>query len=33
MLPDFLLVGAGKAGTTSLYHGLRQHPEIYMPAI
>ncbi len=28
--PNFFLIGAGKAGTTSLYHYLRQHPEIYM---
>jgi Sulfotransferase domain len=25
MLPDFIIVGAQKAGTTSLYHLLRQH--------
>ena len=31
-LPNFLLIGAMKAGTTSLYHYLRDHPEIYMPA-
>ncbi len=30
-LPDFLIVGALKCGTTSLYHYLRQHPQIYMP--
>jgi hypothetical protein len=29
-LPNFFLVGAPKAGTTSLYHYLDQHPEIYM---
>ena len=33
MLPNFLLIGTAKAGTTSLYHYLRQHPEIYMPAV
>jgi sulfotransferase family protein len=32
-LPDFFLVGAAKAGTTSLYHYLRQHPEIYMSPV
>jgi hypothetical protein len=32
-LPDFLIVGAGKSGTTSLYHYLRQHPQIFMPEI
>jgi hypothetical protein len=28
--PNFFLIGAGKAGTTSLYYYLRQHPEVYM---
>jgi Sulfotransferase family len=32
-LPNFFVVGAGKAGTTSLYHYLRQHPQIYMSPI
>ena len=30
-LPNFLLVGAPKCGTTSLYRYLIQHPEIFMP--
>ena len=30
-LPNFLIVGAAKAGTTTLYRHLLQHPEIYMP--
>lgn len=29
-LPNFLIVGAAKAGTTAIWHYLRQHPEIYM---
>jgi len=29
-LPNFLIVGAAKSGTTSLYYYLKQHPEIYM---
>ncbi len=29
-LPNFLIVGAPKAGTTSLYHYLRQHPQVFM---
>jgi hypothetical protein len=29
-MPNFLVIGAGKSGTTSLYHYLRQHPEVYM---
>jgi hypothetical protein len=32
-LPDFFIAGAPKAGTTSLYHYLDQHPGIYMSAI
>ena len=31
--PNFLLVGAAKSGTTSLYHYLRQHPDIYMSPV
>jgi hypothetical protein len=32
-LPNFFLVGAPKAGTTSLYNYLAQHPDIYMSPI
>ncbi len=28
--PDFLLIGAAKAGTTSAYHTLSHHPEIHI---
>ena len=31
IMPNFLIVGAAKAGTTSLYEYLRQHPDIFMP--
>jgi hypothetical protein len=31
MLPNFLIIGSQKAGTTSLYHVLRGHPQIFMP--
>lgn len=31
VLPDFLGIGAQKAGTTWLYRNLRNHPEIWMP--
>ena len=31
MMPNFLIVGAAKSGTTSLYHYLSQHPDIFMP--
>lgn len=30
MMPNFFVIGAQKAGTTSLYHYLNQHHEIYM---
>ena len=33
MLPNFLLIGAAKSGTTSLYHCLRQHPDVFMPEV
>ena len=29
-MPNFLIIGAMKAGTTSLYYYLGQHPQIYM---
>jgi hypothetical protein len=29
-MPNFLIIGAGRSGTTALYQYLRQHPEIYM---
>lgn len=29
-MPNFLIVGAAKSGTTALYHYLKQHPQIYM---
>jgi Sulfotransferase domain len=30
-LPNFLVIGAMKAGTTSLYEQLRRHPQVFMP--
>ena len=32
-MPDFFIVGAAKAGTTSLYSYLGQHPSIFFPSI
>ena len=32
-LPNFLIIGAAKAGTTALYHLVRQHPDIYMSPV
>jgi len=29
-LPDFLIIGSQKAGSTTLYHVLRQHPQLYL---
>lgn len=29
-LPNFLIIGAAKSGTTALYHYLKQHPEVFM---
>ena len=31
--PNFFIVGAPKSGTTSLFHYLEQHPEIFIPSI
>jgi hypothetical protein len=30
-LPDFIIVGAAKSGSTSIYKYLKQHPQIFMP--
>jgi hypothetical protein len=32
-LPNFLIIGAQKSGTTALYHYLKQHPQIYMSPV
>ena len=29
-MPNFLIIGAAKSGTTAVWHYLKQHPEIYM---
>ena len=31
-MPDFLVIGAARAGTTALYSYLKQHPGIFMPS-
>ena len=33
LIPDFLIIGAGKCGTTSLYMYLKQHPDIFIPRV
>ncbi|MEL7038536.1 MAG: sulfotransferase [Cyanobacteria bacterium J06592_8] len=30
-MPNFLMLGTPKAGTTAIYNYLKQHPQIYMP--
>lgn len=30
LLPNFLVIGAAKAGTTTLYDTLRQHPQVFL---
>lgn len=32
-LPNFLIIGAHKAGTTSLHRYLQQHPQVFLPAL
>lgn len=32
-LPTFLIIGAGRSGTTSLYNYLQQHPDVFMSAV
>ncbi len=32
-LPNFLLVGAGKSATRSLYNYMIQHPDVFMPSL
>ena len=32
-MPNFFIIGAQKAGTTSLYHYLKQHPQVYMSPV
>jgi hypothetical protein len=32
-MPDFLVIGVAKAGTTSLYHYLAEHPQIHMSPV
>jgi hypothetical protein len=33
LMPSFIVIGAGKSGTTSLYHCLRRHPQIFMSPV
>jgi len=32
-LPNFLVIGPAKCGTTSIHYYLKQHPEVYLPRI
>jgi len=31
--PEFLVIGAARAGTTALHNYLRQHPQVFMPEV
>jgi hypothetical protein len=31
MLPNFLIIGAARAGTTTIYNHLKDHPDVYLP--
>ncbi len=31
ILPNFLIIGAARSGTTTLYNWLREHPDVYLP--
>jgi hypothetical protein len=33
ILPNFLVAGAGKSGTTTLWSVLRRHPDVFMPRV
>jgi len=33
MMPTFLIIGAARSGTTSLYRYLKQHPQVYLSPI
>src|SRR3712207_923366 len=32
-MPNFLIIGAMKSGTTSLHYYLKQHPDVFMPPV
>ena len=32
-LPHFIVIGAARSGTTTLYRGFKQHPQVFMSAI
>lgn len=32
-LPDFLILGAAKAGTTALFKAVGRHPQVFSPAV
>ena len=31
ILPNFVVIGAMRSGTTSLYKYLQEHPDVFMP--
>lgn len=32
-LPDFLIIGAARSGTTGLYYDLAEHPDLFLPEV
>ena len=32
-MPNFLVIGAAKSGTTAMFHALKQHPQIFMSPV
>lgn len=32
-LPNFLVIGAARSGTTAMYHALSRHPQVFMSAV
>ena len=32
-LPDFLIIGAPKTGTSALHRALAEHPELFLPSV
>jgi hypothetical protein len=33
VLPNFFIIGAARSGTTSLYHYLGRHPDVFMSPV
>lgn len=33
MFPNFVVIGSSRSGTTSLYHHLKEHPQVYVTPV